>query len=335
MPSTMKSSADADGEVFMKITVLDAATLGADLDLSPLTALGELEVYETTSEGQILPRLASSDVAVFNKVKLFENTLTELRNLKLICITATGYDNVDLAACRRLGIAVCNVAGYSSQSVAQLTLAMALSLYTHLPEYQAHVSSGAYTRGGVQNCLVPVYHELAGKTWGIVGFGHIGETVGRIAQAMGCRVVINKRTPVDGWENLSLDELLSVSDIVSLHVPLTDATEKMIDARALSLMKPNAMLLNLARGAVLDERAVVDAILGNRLGFFGCDVYSTEPFSVNHPYAHLANLKNVCLTPHMAWGSYESRVRCLNEVVANIRAFLSGDTRNRVDLLKG
>ena len=275
----------------MKITVLDAATLGADLDLTPLRELGEVDVYQTVSEGQVVSCLRNSEVAVLNKVKMTEKILEELPDLRLICITATGYDNVNVQACRRLGIAVCNVAGYSSQSVAQITLAMALSLYTHLPEYDEYVKKGTYTRGGVQNCLSPVYHELAGKTWGIVGFGNIGQAVGTAARAMGCRVVVTKRTAVDGWENLLLDDLLAQSDIVSLHVPLTEQTRCMIDRRALSRMKRGAMLINVARGAVLDEKAVVDAVLDGQLGFFGCDVYSEEPFSVGHPFTHLLNMK--------------------------------------------
>lgn len=316
----------------MKITILDAATLGADLDLSPLYTLGIVEIYQTTSVEDVVLRLQNSSVAILNKVKMTEAILRALPKLKLICIAATGYDNVDVAACRKLGIAVCNVEGYSSPSVAQLTLSMALSLYTHLPEYRAHVESGAYTRGNVQNCLVPVYHELAGKTWGIIGFGNIGMQVGTVARAIGCRVLVCKRTEIDGWDNVSLDELLSQSDVISIHVPLNDGTRGMIDARALSLMKPGAMLINVARGAVLDEQAVVDSLLSGRLGFFGCDVYSTEPFSEEHPYARLKGMTNVCLTPHMAWGSYESRVRCLSEIILNIQAFCAGELRNRVDL---
>ncbi len=319
----------------MKITVLDAATLGSDLDLTVLNALGDVEVYETVSEGQVVACLRDSDVAILNKVKMTEKILNALPRLRLICITATGYDNVDVQTCRRLGIAVCNVAGYSSQSVAQLTLAMALSLYTHLPEYDTHVKNGAYTRGGVQNCLTPVYRELSGKTWGIIGFGNIGQAVGRAAQALGCRVVVYQRHAAKEFENLSFDDLLTQSDIISLHVPLTEQTKEMIDRRALSLMKPGVMLINVARGAVLDESAVADAIIEGKIGYFGCDVYSHEPFPADHPFSHLLNMKNVCLTPHMAWGSYESRVRCLREVIENIRAFERGEVRNRVDVMKG
>ncbi|MBR6795014.1 MAG: D-2-hydroxyacid dehydrogenase [Clostridia bacterium] len=319
----------------MRITVLDAATLGADLDLSALSALGEAEIYSKTSGGEIVSRLQGADVAILNKVKLTEEILASLPSLRLICITATGYDNVDVQACRKLGIAVCNVAGYSSQSVAQLTLAMALSLYTHLPEYDTHVKNGAYTRGGVQNCLTPVYHELAGKTWGIIGFGNIGQAVGTVARAMGCRVIVHRRHAAEGFENVSLDELYAQSDIISLHVPLTEQTRGMISRQALSRMKRGVMLINVARGAVLDEAAVADAVIEGQIGFFGCDVYSHEPYPVGHPFSHLLNRKNVCLTPHMAWGSYESRVRCLDEVIANIRAFERGELRNRVDVAKG
>ncbi len=317
----------------MNITVLDAATFGEDLDLSPLDTLGTVTVYQTTPPELVASRLAEADVTVINKVKITKEVAEAAKRLKLICIMATGYDNVDLDACRASGIAVCNVAGYSTHSVAQLTVTMALSLYTHLPEYTAHTRSGAYTRGGVQNCLVPVYHEMRGKTWGIIGYGNIGAQVARVAEALGCRILIYRRRETGDGRETSLDTLLRESDIISLHVPLNDGTRGMIGSEQIAVMKDGVMLLNVARGAVLDERAVADAVLSGKIGFFGCDVYSVEPYGADHPYTEIADLPQVCLTPHMAWGASEARTLCLDECCENIRSYLAGGTRSRVDLL--
>ena len=317
----------------MNITVLDAATFGDDLDLSPLDTFGAVTVYRTTLPEQVAERLANADVAVINKVKITEEVAKAAKHLKLICIMATGYDNVDLDACRACGIGVCNVAGYSTHSVSQLTVTMALSLYTHLPEYAEHTKSGAYTHGGVQNCLVPVYHEMRGKTWGIIGDGNIGAQVARVAEALGARILIYRKHETGDAREVSLDTLLCESDILSLHVPLNDETRGMIGKAQIERMKDGVMLLNVARGAVLDERAIADAVLSGKIGFFGCDVYSTEPYGENHPYTEIATLPQVCLTPHMAWGAKEARTLCLDECCENIRSYLAGGTRSRVDLL--
>ncbi len=319
----------------INIVVLDAKTFGEDLDLSPLDALGQVTVYPLSAPDEVEGRLKDADVAVINKVKMTASLLQRLPHLRMIAEMATGYDNIDVAACRARGIAVANVAGYSVASVSQLTLAMALSLYTHLPAYSQHVTSGDYTRGSAQNCLTPVYHELAGRTWGVIGFGNIGRQVGTVARAMGCRVLAYRRGAVEDFEKVSLDTLLAESDIVSLHVPLTDETRAMIDSKALSKMKRGAMLINVARGAVTDEAAVAEAVLSGQLGFFGTDVYDPEPLPKDHPMSRLIGLPQVLMTPHMAWGSYEARVRCLQETKENIRAFLFGEIRSRVDLLYG
>ena len=315
----------------MKITVLDAATLGADLDLSHLAALGELAVFDSTAPEEVAARLADTDVVVINKIKINAENLAGSTRLKMIAECATGFDNIDLVACRERGIAVANVVGYSTHSVAQLTLAMALSLSTNLKAFRRTVDSGAYTAGGVANCLTPVFHEMQGKTWGIVGYGNIGAQVARVAEAVGCRVLAFAKSPKTGVENATLEELCRRSDIISVHLPLTPETRGIIGERELALMKPDAILINVARGAVTDEKALAEAILGGRLGGLGVDVYSTEPFAADHPFTALLGRDNVCLTPHMAWGAYEARRRCLDEVAANITAFLRGERRNRVD----
>ena len=289
----------------MKITVLDGATLGADLDLSPLSLLGELTVYENTVPAEVAARLNDTDVAVINKIRVNGENLAGNTRLKMIAECATGFDNIDLAVCREKGIAVANVVGYSTHSVAQLTL--------------------------VANRLTPVFHEMYGKVWGIVGYGNIGKQVARVAEAMGCRVLAYAKSPKTGVENATLEELCRRSDIISVHLPLTPETRGIIGAREIALMKPDAVLINVARGAVTDEKALADAILSGRLGGLGVDVYSAEPFPAEHPFTALCGLDNVCLTPHMAWGAYEARARCLAEVAENIAAFQKGEKRNRVD----
>lgn len=314
----------------MKISILDASTLGADMDLSVFETLGELTVYKSTSPEKVTENIGDADIIIINKVKVGAHNLPECKNLKLICVMATGYDNIDINYCRENNIAVCNVVGYSSQSVAQITVAMVLSLISHLPEYCRAVSDGSYTRGEVANMLTPVYHEISGKTWGIVGYGNIGSQVGKVAQALGCRVIVNKRTPIAEVECVDIDTLCKRADIITVHTPLTSDTKGLINAQRIASMKPDAIFVNMARGLVADEEELARAIMENRLGGLGIDVYSTEPFGADHPYAELASCPNVCLTPHMSWGAYESRVRCRDEVMKNIEAFLHGEERNRV-----
>jgi len=314
----------------IKIAILDSATLGNDIDLSVFDRLGDTEIYSLTARELIAERISDADVCVINKVRLDECVLKDAKKLKLICVAATGYDNIDTIYCKENGIAVCNVAGYSTNSVSQLTLAMVLSASVNLNAFSKSVADGSYSRGSVQNILTPVYHELAGKTWGIIGYGGIGKKVGDAARALGCNVVVHKRTPIDEVPCLSLDELLKVSDIITIHVPLNDGTRKMISEREISLMKDGVFLVNVARGAVLDEEAVAKAAESGKIGFFGCDVYSTEPMPETHPFYRIRGLDNVCLTPHMAWGAFEARERCMNEICENIKVFFNGGTRNRI-----
>lgn len=314
----------------MKISVLDAATLGGDIEFSCFEALGEVEVYDMTKPEQVAERMKDCDVVIVNKIKLNETNLDNASKLKLICVAATGYDNIDINYCRGKGIAVCNVVGYSTHCVAQVTVAMVLSLVNHLTEYDRYVSDGSYTASGVNNCLIPVYHELCGKTWGIVGAGNIGGQVAKAAQAFGCNVIVYKRTKSDKYNCVDLDTLLKNSDVVSIHLPLNDDTRKIISAEKIALMKSDAIIVNVARGDVWDEEAVADAVMSGKIGALGCDVYSAEPMSAQHPFNKIMHLDNVCLTPHMAWGGYESRVRCMKEIVNNIRCFFDGVNHNRI-----
>lgn len=316
----------------MKITILDSATLGSDLDLSPLNSLGEVAVFESTLPEETSAHCSGSDVLILNKVKINQTTLPDTGSIKLICVFATGYDNIDLDYCRSNGIGVCNVVGYSTNSVAQVTIAMVLYLANNMPSFTRHVRSGDYTDGGVANCLVPAYAELCGKTWGIVGCGNIGTAVGKVAEALGCRVLANKRTPGGCFENADIDTLCKESDIITIHAPLSDSTRGLINKERISLMKKSVIIVNVARGAVTDEAAIAEAVQNGDIGAFGADVYSVEPFGKAHPFNAIMQHDNVCLTPHMAWGAIEARERCLGEIVKNIVSFKNGEIRNRVDL---
>ncbi len=313
----------------MKIVMLDAKTLGDDITFSVFQELGEFVFYATTIPDEVGERIKDAEVIVLNKIKINNDNLKYAKKLRLICITATGYDNVDLDACRERGIAVCNVVGYSTDSVAQITAALALDAVCHMQEYTRYAKNGDYTRSGVANHLIPRFSELSGKRWGIVGMGNIGKKVGEIAKAFGCEVVCNKRTKEDGLDILPLDELMSTSDIISLHLPLTDQTRGIISREMLAKIKDGAVIVNVARGAVWDEEAVSDEVKSGRITV-ACDVYGVEPFGEAHPFYEIKDRDNLIITPHMAWSAYEARVRCMEEIAENIKAFYKGNRRNRI-----
>lgn len=316
----------------MNIVLLDAGTLGDDIDLDIFDKLGDKTVYGATDERDVAERIENADIVIINKVRLYEKNLSEAKKLKLICIAATGFDNVDLEYARKRGIAVCNVKGYSTDSVAQLTVSLALSLACRLNEYDEYCKSGKYTESGVQNCLRPTVYELNGKAWGIYGYGNIGKRVGEVARALGCRIRVCKRTPKEGVECVTLRELFRDSDIVSVHTPLNAETRASVNEDILAGAKDGLILVNTARGAVFDEEAVVKMVESGKISGFATDVYSVEPMSADSPYNRLKNYRNVIFTPHNAWGAYEARVRLINEMAKNITAFFNGEIRNRVDI---
>ena len=315
----------------LNITILDANTLGGDISFSMFERLGTLTVYDKTSPCEVASRIAETDVIIVNKIRLGRENLHGAKRLKLICVTATGYDNIDIDYCKKNGIAVCNVRGYSSNSVAQVTASMALSLVNNLKFFNGYVSDGSYTESGTQNKVTPVFHEMNELTWGIVGMGAIGKRTAEIAKVLGCRVISFKRTPDPDFECVSLDDVCRESDIISIHLPLTDETKQIIDSEKIALMKETAIVINVARGGVVDELALTDAIINKKIGGLGVDVYSKEPMAEDNPYQKIKDYPNVILTPHMAWGAYEARVRCMEEIAKNIQAFCEGNMRNRVD----
>ncbi len=316
----------------MKIVVLDKKTLGDDTPFNEIEKHGEIKFYDTTEPRLVVEHACGADVIIVNKVKITEAMMAALPALKLICVFATGYDNIDISAARKYGIAVCNVPAYSSNSVAMYTVATVLALATHIRTYNRFVTSGEYTASGNANLLAPTYHEISGKIWGIIGYGNIGRAVAKIAEAMGAHVLVNKRTDNNSGKCVDIDTLCKKSDIITVHVPLTDKTRNMISKEQIAIMKKNVIIVNEARGAVLNESDIAEAVRGGNIAGFGCDVYSAEPFTKEHPYYSIMNMENVLLTPHAAWGAYEARERCARIIGENIGSFKAGESLNRVDI---
>ena len=319
-------------EDIMKIVYLDAKTIGEDLDISCIGELGDAVIYSNTPQDEVKNVITDADVIIVNKLKLNESNLKYAPKLKLICITATGFDNIDVEYCKSHNIAVCNVVGYSSHSVALLTVTMALNLSMKMSDFTDYVQDGSYSKSDIANKLTPTFHELHGKIWGIVGLGAIGKQVADVAQALGCKVIAFKRTPDNTIPCCNLSYLFKKADIISVHLPLNNETRGIINRELISQMKEDAILINVARGAVTDEQALADAVLNNKIGGIGIDVYSEEPFSENHPFYKLIGNKKAYFTPHMAWGAYEARMRCIEQVTENIKAFYRGEIKNRLDL---
>jgi len=315
----------------MKIKVLDRAVMGTDLSFEKLNLLGDVTVFEGTAGEELMQRVADANVLILNKVRITREIIMGAKELKLICVFATGYDNIDIEAAAEYGVTVCNVPAYSTESVMLCTVANVLYLYTHLAEYTDYVADGNYTESGKANSLEPVFHELSGKTWGIVGFGNIGRSVARVAEALGATVVVNKVTPINDYTCVDIDTLCEISDIITVHCPLNQVTHELINEERIEKMKDGVIIVNEARGAVLDEKSIANAVKSGKIGGFGSDVYSEEPMSRNHPYYTIKNMKNVCLTPHCAWAAYESRQRCLDIICDNIRCFINGTPQNKVN----
>jgi len=322
----------ATAEVAREAVVLDLGSIDrSDLDLNRLRgAWNNWTLHQETGEGAVRERVREAGVVVSNKVVLDRETLGSATGLRLVCVAATGTNNVDLEAARDLEIAVTNVTGYGTPSVVQHVFALILALTTRLPEYMAAVAAGAWERGP-QFCLLdfPI-RELSGLTLGIVGYGELGRGVARLAEAFGMRVLLAQRP--GGPEQpgrLPLSQLLPEVDILTLHCPLTPHTRNLIGAAALGLMKPDAVLINTARGGIVDESALLEALLSRRIGGAGVDVLTTEPPRRGNPLL-TPDVPNLILTPHVAWASRQSRQRLIDEVAENIVAFRRGEARNRI-----
>ena len=317
----------------MKLVVLEKLSLGLDVDISCYEEFGEVAYFDTTKPEEIAERVADADIIIANKAPLNEATIGGASNLKLICETATGYNNVDIEYCKAKGIRVTNAVGYSTPIVAQHTFAMALYLLEKLPVYDTYVKSGEYAKSPMFTCFEPYFTELEGKTWGIIGLGNIGRKVAEIAKVFGCRVIFysaSGKNETTDYERVDLDTLFAESDFLSLHCPLTERTQNIINADALSKMKKTAILLNVARGPVVDEQALYDALTTGQIAAAGLDVLVKEPISADNPLVRIQDSTKLLITPHMAWGSNEARIRCSQEVYQNIKSFLAGEKRNVV-----
>ncbi|WP_297454273.1 D-2-hydroxyacid dehydrogenase [Persephonella sp.] len=319
----------------MKIVILDAKTLGDDIDLEIFSQFGDVEIYPTTSPVELYERIENADIIITNKVVIDKDAINAAKNLKLICEAATGYNNIDVLYAKEKGIAVTNVAGYSTESVVQTTFGMLFYLLMHLRYYDDYVKSGEYAKSDIFTHLGRPFWEIHGKRWGIIGLGTIGRRVAEVAESFGCDVIYYSTSGVERQEKYPrypLDELLKTSDIVSIHAPLNEKTKNLITINELRLMKENAILLNLGRGGIVNEKDLAIALDSDMIGGAGLDVLEKEPVDPENPLLKIKNKEKLLITPHIAWTSIEARKRLVNEIVENIRAFLNGAVRNRVDL---
>lgn len=318
----------------MKLVVLERNSVGTDVDVSCYEQFGEVEYYPNTVAENTAERVKDADIIIANKAPMNENTLKDAPNVKLICLFATGFDNVDLAYCKSRGIKVANVVNYSTAAVVQHTLLLALALEEKLIHYDNYVKSGEYGAQDRFSNFDRPFGEFDGKTWGIVGMGNIGRGVAKVAQALGCKVIFysasGKSTCTD-YERVEFDELLSQSDILSLHCPLSDRTRGLINKEAFSKMKKSAILVNVARGPVVDTQALFEALTQGQIAAAGLDVLEKEPISRDNPLNEIKDSTKLIITPHLAWASTEARERLVAEVVKNIQAFLDGEERNVVN----
>ncbi|MBP5198536.1 MAG: hydroxyacid dehydrogenase [Lachnospiraceae bacterium] len=319
----------------MKIVVLERNSVGPDIDVSCFEELGEVTYYRNTvTIDEVKERVKDADIIVANKSPMNEESLKDAKNVKLICEFATGYDNCDLNYCRERGIWVENVVDYSTAMVAQHTFTMALALSQSLAHYDEYVKSGEYSaQDRFSNFSVPFY-ELDGKTWGIVGMGNIGRRVAKIAKAFGCRVIfysITGKSTCTDYEQVDKETLFKESDFLSLHCPLSDLSRNFVDKEALSKMKKSAILINVARGPVVNNTDLYEALENGEIRAAGLDVLEKEPLQLTNPLSKIKDSNRLIITPHLAWGSVEARERCVRGVYDNIKDFLQGKPRNLVN----
>lgn len=319
----------------MKIVIMDGHALNpGDMDYSVYAQYGELTIYPfgPENEAETIRRIADHEIVILNKVNITRNVMEQCKNLRLICVSATGYNVVDVAAAKELGIAVCNVPAYGTQMVAQFAIGLLLELCHHSWEHSQSVHNGDWER-----CPDFCYWnrpiiELNGKAIGIIGFGNIGRQVGRIAKALGMRVLATGSRPcaegLEIAEYVDLDTLLAQADVVSLHCPLFPQTQELINAENIAKMKDGVILINNSRGGVLDEQAVADALRSGKIGAAGVDVVSQEPIVGSNP---LLSAPNCIITPHISWAATECRQRVIQITLDNIAAFLSGKPQNVVN----
>lgn len=308
----------------MKIVFLDAKSVGADIDLSKYGELGEFVTYNFSTQEQIPERVSDADVIITNKCEINEQSIGNAKGVKLVCVTATGTNNLDKAYLDSRKIAWRNVSGYSTESVAQHTFAMLFYLLEKLSYYDAYVKDGKYANDTCFTHFAERFHEIHGKTWGIIGLGNIGKRVADIAKMFGANVIYYSttgRNNQEGYTRVDLDTLLNRSDIISVHAPLTPETQNLMNADAFSKMKPTAIFLNLGRGAIVVEQDLADALENHVIAAAGLDVLCIEPMSPNSPFLPIKDSKRLLITPHIAWASLEARNNLMNTIFNQIKDF--------------
>lgn len=323
------------GNLPMKIVILERNSVGTDVSVDCISDFGEVTIYRNTvTIEEVKERVKDADIIIANKSPLNEETLKDAPNVKLICEFATGFDNCDLAYCKSRGIQVRNVVDYCTGMVAQHTFALALALSQKLIHYDTYVKSGAYSaQDRFSNFDLPFY-ELEGKTWGIVGMGNIGRRVAKMAEAFGCKVVfhsITGKSSCADYPQVDKDTLLAESDFLSLHCPLSDLSRNFIDADALKKMKKTAVLINVARGPVVNNADLYQALMDGEIAAAGLDVVEKEPLEVSNPLSQIKDSTKLIITPHLAWASVEARTRCVQGAYENIAAFMRGEDTNVVN----
>lgn len=317
----------------MKIVVLEGNSLGNDIDLTVFEKLGEVTIYDQSCAEDTPGKVKDADIIIVNKVPMNEQTLGGAAHLKMIAITATGYNIIDKAYTDSRGIAVANVGGYSTDSVAQHTFALALYLIDQMNYYDQYVKTGEYVKSDIFCHFDKKIFELAGKTWGIIGMGAIGRKVAQIASVFGCRVIYYSTTGKNHnqeYDSVDLDTLLGQSDIVSIHAPLNPVTENLMNMENLKKMKTSAILINVARGPIVNEVDLVQALKEGIIAGAGLDVISAEPMKEGNPLLEIQDSSKLIVTPHIAWATGEARQRLTDEVYLNIEAFLRGEKRNLI-----
>lgn len=308
----------------MKIVFLDAKTIGEDIDLSGFDALGEVVKYGFSTAEEARERSKDADILILNKVQVNQQTIGEANHLKLVCVTATGTNNLDKEYLDKRGIAWRNVAGYSTESVAQHTFAMLFYLLEKLPYYDNYVKSEKYVNDVSFTHFAKAFHELSGMTYGIIGLGNIGRRVADIAKAFGCRVIYystSGRNSQPGYERVSFDELLEQSDIVSIHAPLDENTLGLMNKEAFAKMKKSAILLNVGRGPIINEADLAEALNNKTIAAAGLDVLSVEPMQEDNPLRGIKDSERLLITPHIAWAGVEARNRLMGIILGQIKEF--------------
>lgn len=322
---SVSTSRSRGGRKNMKLVFLDTKTIGEDIDLSAYDALGEVVKYGFSTLEEIPERVKDADVLIVNKIAINEQTIGTAKNLKLVCVTATGTNNLDKEYLKKRGIAWRNVAGYSTESVTQHTFALLFYLLEKIRYYDDYVKDEKYINDTVFTHFAEHFNEVNGKTWGIIGLGTIGRRVADIAKAFGARVIYYSASgspAQEGYEQVDFETLLTTSDIVSVHAPLNEYTKDLMDREAFAKMKKTAIFLNLGRGSIVVEQDLYEALETGEIAAAGLDVLCEEPMSETNPLAKIKDSKKLIITPHIAWASVEARNRLMQIIAEQIREFL-------------